>query len=111
MNGFADTPAPSARTNPVYARLCAWLSQPRADLWLCALGFVLLLPSLDTGLAADDYLHAIMLDRPSPIPGFGRAPLDIFRFCDPRVFPQLLEQGLFSWWDDPQTMLAFMRPV
>jgi hypothetical protein len=111
MNGFADTTGPRPRTNAVYARLCAWLSHPKADVWLCALGFVLLLPSLNTGLAADDYLHSIMLDRPSPIPGFGRAPLDIFRFCDPRVFPQLFEQGMFSWWDDPQTLLAFFRPV
>ena len=87
------------------------LEARHADLYIVALGFVLLLPSLDTGLAADDYLHAIMLDEPCPLPGFARAPLDIFRFCDPREFAKLFEQGVFSWWDDPAARLAFLRPV
>jgi hypothetical protein len=95
----------------VYRWLLRWLEHPRADRVILWLGFVLLLPSLDTGLAADDYLHTIMLDRPGPIPGFERAPLDIFRFCDPRFAPALLDEGLFSWWDDPQTKLAFLRPI
>lgn len=111
MNGFAESPGPSARSNVVYRRLHAWLSRPRADWYLCLLAFVLLLPSLDTGLAADDFLQAVMLQRPSQLPGFERAPLDIFRFCDPRHFRSLLDQGVFTWWDDPNTVLAFMRPL
>ena len=87
------------------------LTAGRADLYIVALGFVALLPSLSTGLAADDFLHAIMLDEPCPLPGFARAPLDIFRFCDPRQFATLFEQGVFSWWDDPTARLAFLRPV
>jgi len=87
------------------------LEARHADLYIVALGFVMLLASLDTGLAADDFLHAIMLDRPCPLPGFARAPLDIFRFCDPREFAKLFEQGVFSWWDDPEARLAFLRPV
>jgi hypothetical protein len=111
MNGF-DAAATSARARfSVYSTLFRWLSARRADRVIVVLGFTLLLPSLDTGLAADDYLHAIMLDRPSPIPGFARAPLDIFRFCDPRKFASLFAEGIFSWWDDPNTRLAFMRPL
>lgn len=91
--------------------LLRWLSAPRADAIIVVLAFVGLLPSLNTGLAADDYLHAVMLDRPCPLPGFQRAPLDIFRFCDPRYFAQLFEQGIFSWWDDPAARLAFLRPI
>jgi hypothetical protein len=95
----------------VYARCRDWLTRPRADRAILLLSFVLLLPALTTGLSADDYLHTIMLDRPCPIPGFQRGPLDVFRFCDPRDFPALLRQGLFSWWDDPHARLAFMRPL
>jgi hypothetical protein len=107
----ADAPPRQVPRNFVYRRLLDWLERARADRAILWLGFVLLLPSLDTGLAADDYLHTIMLDRPSAIPAFQRAPLDIFRFCDPRFAPALLSEGLFSWWDDPQTKLAFLRPI
>ena len=95
----------------VYRLLRRALEASHVDLYIVALGFVLLLPSLDTGLAADDFLHAIMLDEPCPLPGFARAPLDIFRFCDPREFAKLFEQGIFSWWDDPAARLAFLRPI
>ena len=95
----------------VYRRLHRWLSHPEADRAILWLGFVLLLPSLPTGLATDDYLHTIMMDRPAPIAGFERAPLDIFRFCDPRFSPSLMQEGVFPWWDGPQTLIAFMRPL
>lgn len=95
----------------VYGRLWRWLSAERADRILVSIGFAALLFSLDTGLAADDFLHTVMLDRPCPLPGFERAPLDIFRFCDPRYFKSLLDLGVFSWWDDPSTRLVFMRPI
>jgi hypothetical protein len=95
----------------LYRWLRAWLQHPRADQAILWLGFVLLLPSLPTGLAADDYVHTVMLDRPAPIPGFARAPLDLFRFADPKFSPALIEEGIFTWWDDPQARIAFMRPL
>lgn len=98
-------------SSAVYGRLVDWLQSARADRVVLWLGFVLLLPSLNTGLAADDYLHTLMLDHPSAIPAWQRAPLDIFRFCDPSTAPPLLQEGMFSWWDDPQTKLAFLRPI
>jgi len=91
--------------------LLDWLSYRYAHRVIVLLGFVMLLPSLDTGLAADDYLETIMLERPSPIPGFERSVFDIYRFCDPGEFERLFQQGIFSWWDDPNTRLAFMRPL
>jgi hypothetical protein len=108
--GSKSDAAPGLRAR-LYLRLLGWLNHPHADRVIWLLAVVSLLPSLDTGLAADDYLHTVMLDRPSPMPGFARAPLDIFRFCDARFFPQLLAEGVFSWWDDPHTRLAFMRPI
>ncbi|HET8936169.1 MAG TPA: hypothetical protein VFN67_22145 [Polyangiales bacterium] len=100
-----------ARGSRIARALCRMLDAAHADLVIVLLGFVLLLPSLDTGLAADDYLHAVMLDKPCPLPGFARAPLDIFRFGDPLEFDSLFQQGIFSWWDDPHARLAFLRPV
>ncbi|HKU44524.1 MAG TPA: hypothetical protein VJR89_40465 [Polyangiales bacterium] len=102
-------PAPERRG--LYGRLHAWLAHPKADRVVLWLGFVLLLPSLDTGLATDDYLHTIMLDRPAPIAGFQRAPLDLFRFADARFSPALIQEGIFAWWDDPTARIAFMRPL
>jgi hypothetical protein len=95
----------------LYRWLRTWLLHPAADRVIMWLGFVLLLPSLPTGLAADDYVHIAMLDRPAPIAGFAREPLDIFRFCDPKFSPLLIQEGLFPWWDDPEARLAFMRPI
>lgn len=95
----------------LYRWLRSWLTHPAADQVSMWLGFVLLLPSLPTGLAADDYVHSAMLDRPAPIEGFARAPLDIFRFCDPKFSPLLIREGIFPWWDDPEARLAFMRPI
>ncbi|HET6333299.1 MAG TPA: hypothetical protein VFG30_08805 [Polyangiales bacterium] len=95
----------------LYRWLRTWLSHPAADQVIMWLGFVLLLPSLSTGLAADDYVHTAMLDKPPPIEGFARAPLDIFRFCDPKFSPLLIREGIFPWWDDPEARLAFMRPI
>lgn len=70
-----------------------------------------MLPSLDTGLSADDYLHELILRGSHVLDGFDRPRLDIFRFCDPRYFEGWLRQGIFTWWDDPNTRLAFFRPV
>jgi hypothetical protein len=95
----------------LYRWLRAWISHPRADRVILWLGFVLLLPSLPTGLATDDYVHTVMLDKPAPIAGFERAPLDLFRFADPKFSPALIKEGIFAWWDDPQTRIAFMRPL
>jgi hypothetical protein len=111
LDGVAAGAATHGPRRTLYGWLARWLSVPNADRVLVVLGFALLLPSLDTGLAADDYLQTIMLDRPSPIAGFERAPWDLFRFCDPGHFASLLEQGVFSWWDDPHTKLAFLRPL
>ena len=79
MSGDGQLKAPVLERG-LYRWLRGWLAHPAADQVIMWLGFVLLLPSLPTGLAADDYVHTAMLDRPAPIAGFARAPLDIFRF-------------------------------
>jgi hypothetical protein len=111
LSGVRTGAAPSSSRDVVFAWLKARLLQPNADVWICVLACLLLLPALGTGLAADDYIHTIMLDRPAPISGYERGSFDLFRFCDPQHFRALLDEGLFTWWDNPQGQLAFMRPL
>ncbi|HEX2675338.1 MAG TPA: hypothetical protein VHM19_01830, partial [Polyangiales bacterium] len=84
---------------------------PNAQRNLLVLSLVLMLPGLNTGLAADDYLQAIILRGSHVLDGFDRPRLDIFRFCDSHLSPGFLRVGIFTWWDDPTTKLAFFRPV
>lgn len=67
--------------------------------------------SLDTGLAADDYVHIWLLDGAPGMPGFEREPWDIFRFTTPDTTISLRAQGILSWWADPEAKLAFLRPL
>ncbi len=110
MSGDGEIVAPVLERR-IYRFLRGFLARPNADRTILWLGFILLLPSLPTGLATDDYIHAIMMDRPAPIAGFERAPLDIFRFLDPAFTPSLIAEGIFPWWDDPEARIAFMRPL
>ncbi len=114
MSEPENTDAP-ARRGLVAGRFYPWLSRclahRRAQSVILVLSLVLMLPSLDTGLAADDYVHQLMLDGSHAIEGFVRAPLDIFRFCGPRLSRLLVRDGVLTFWDDPNTRLSFFRPV
>ncbi len=89
-----------------------WLAGSRAYILVLA-GAVLLLPSVFTGLAADDYfLSSIMLQRHS-IPDLPDSPLDAFVFLQNKNNgrQQWLERGFLPWWTNPQTKIAFWRPL
>ncbi len=105
------TAAVQGRVARFYGFLVARLSAPNAERTILLMSLALMLPSLDTGLAADDYLHQLILQGSHPLDGFDRPRLDIFRFCDPQLSPGFLRAGIFTWWDDPNTRLAFFRPV
>lgn len=94
------------------------LSRPDADRKVVWLALVLLAASIDTGLAADDYIHALMARGShggdglgAELSAFARAPLDLFRFTTGEHTQALKEQGVLPWWDDPEAKLAFLRPV
>lgn len=108
----------------VYARFVQWLertlSKPDADRKVVWIALLLLVPSIDTGLAADDYIHALMArgggDRGAANEGieltaFARPALDLFRFTTGEQTLALKQQGVLPWWDDPEAKLAFLRPV
>ena len=87
------------------------LARPRADLGVLALATLLVAPSIGAGLAADDYIHELALSQSGQIPGFARAPLDLFRFAGPDVNPSLLADGVLPWWTDANVHFAFLRPL
>jgi hypothetical protein len=87
------------------------LDRPRADLGVVALAVALLAFSLDTGLGADDYVHAMIARGEHALQGFARAPLDMFRFTTGAHTETLMREGALSWWEDPEAKLAFFRPL
>ena len=94
------------------ARAKTWLASRRSTPWLTLLGATLTSPSLKTGLAYDDYLHAIPLRGLAvPLPQSG--PLDLFRFAngDPHLARIMMDRGQFLWTADPTARFAFFRPL
>jgi hypothetical protein len=121
--GKASVASPPVPSRPgVYARFTAFLerqlSKPNADRKVVWIALLLLVPSIDTGLAADDYIHALMArgslggpEAGAELSAFQRAPLDLFRFTTGEHTLALKQQGLLPWWDDPEAKLAFLRPI
>lgn len=89
------------------------LARPHAARVLIALSLLLGCASLDTGLGADDHIHALILRGSEEFAGWSRHPLDLFRFADgdPTHVRQLMNDGVFPWWADLEAKLAFFRPL
>jgi hypothetical protein len=106
---------PERTRRSVWARALTHVSRlfarPHAELWIIALVGVLLSPSLTVGLAADDYIHALILTKSPEIPGYAHQPLDLFRFVTPELSPGLEADGILPWWADPHARFAFFRPL
>ena len=81
---------------------------PRAA---AAIGALLLLPSLATGLALDDFVHRAHA-RGYAFMGPAR-PFDMFVFMDgnPAHLAALRERGLVPWFTPDYLRIAFFRPV
>src|SRR5512145_2064175 len=100
----------------MFGGICVWLhrslSSPRASIGIITVALVLASPALSVGLVADDLIHQVMLREPG-LSGMSRHPLDLFRFAsgDPRKAHELMNEGIFAWWTNPHTVLAFFRPV
>jgi hypothetical protein len=96
----------------LYGFIQRTLSRPRADLWVIVVGTLLVCPSIPSGLAADDFVHELsLLGQASPIVGFRRFSLDLFRFASPDVNRTLVNEGVLPWWIDPHVRFAFFRPL
>lgn len=87
------------------------LSRPRADLVVLTVATLLILPSIPTGIAADDFIHELEVSGSKEIPGFARHPLDLFHFASGHFTRLLMEDGVLPWWTDPKIQFAFFRPL
>ncbi|MDH5673991.1 MAG: hypothetical protein OEZ06_17680 [Myxococcales bacterium] len=110
VSSDADRAAPGERGG-LYAGLRRVLSRPGADRAVIWLSLLLGAFCLDTGLAADDYIHAMVARGSTAIAGFVRHPLDMFSFTGGEATRLLMLEGVLSWWADPEAQLAFFRPV
>jgi len=85
-------------------------SLPRSIALLAA---VLALPSLATGLGADDHHFRMVLQGFPGLEELALDPFDIFTFADgdPRRNALAIERGSLPWWAAPDLRLSFWRPL
>lgn len=92
-------------------RVC---ESPRAVPAVVCLAVVLYVPSLGSGLFADDHMHASMaVEDGERLRCMPHRPLDIFVFGDGTEAQRLAgqEEGLYGWWTAEGFKLAFFRPL
>lgn len=87
------------------------LSHPRAFAYVVAASVALVAPSIFAGLGADDFVHELVLAGSRPIAAFRHSPFDLFRFATPKWNHDLMNEGVFPWWIDPDARFAFLRPL
>ena len=102
----ADEAAATAPTSP----------RSVAGRWFLLVGLVALLlasTSLTVGYSLDDHIHRTLLGIGEPIAGLHGGPLDLFGFAsgNPADAKQLMDQGIYPWWSDPEVRLHFLRPL
>jgi hypothetical protein len=99
-------------TARIKARVQERLARRSSIAWIALLGALMCAPSIGTGLVADDYLHAALLEhKPTFIPA--RNPLDLFRFADgiAEHGQATIDAGNFSWSVSPTVRFSFWRPL
>src|SRR6185312_8294692 len=103
----------SSAITELVARLKAGLARRAALAWMTVIGAALALTSLDTGLVADDWIHAAALRAHADMAGWSLSPVDLFRFADgdPAHTRALQDSGDFPWTASLHVKLAFLRPL
>jgi hypothetical protein len=86
----------------------------RAAPWIVILvGLALAAPAITAPFAVDDHYHRVVERADPGIPGLHSRPFDVFVFVDgdPHDAALLRDEGMYSWWTDPQLKLSFFRPL
>jgi len=95
----------------MYQRLTAICKRPRAPIAIIAFSALLVSPSLFVGLAADDFIHGLVLTRSQEFLGYAHGWQRLFQFATPATDPSLFADGILAWWADPYFKLSFLRPL
>lgn len=95
---------------PVFDHWLSWLQRAlsgRGAHWLAiGLGTALACTSLGLGLTLDDHFHLVA------VRDHLREPWDLFAATQSKAKTHdLIEQGIFPWWTDPELRLTFFRPI
>lgn len=98
---------------PVFRRLASWLGyfdRPGARRRAIGAAVLLLVPTLFSGFALDDY---VLLERlgPDATSRWVGGPLDLFRWLDPQHIQRMMDGQGMPWWTFDQARCAFMRPL
>ncbi len=103
---------------PKHTTLSSWvLSQAKkssAAGWVLLLAVVLALPSLSSGLIADDHYIFAHLHDNTLLPSLGHYPgLELFSISDgePATVQYLVSQGVLPWWSDLHFKFHQWRPL
>ncbi|MBM4363881.1 MAG: hypothetical protein FJ104_14465, partial [Deltaproteobacteria bacterium] len=94
-------------------RLIRLLAARRARVAAIFAGLLLLAPSIPSGLAADDWFHRLVLTGSRALGGVHHDALRLFVFSDgdPAVGRAQQDSGMIGWWADPETAIAYFRPL
>jgi hypothetical protein len=97
----------------VVSRLARALSGPRASLYIIGVALVLVLPCINVGFAADDYVQYVAAVDEASVPSFERGPLDLYTFSSGSAeeVRALRDHGIFGWWVADDLQLSFFRPL
>ncbi len=95
------------------ARLFSLFARPRAARWVVVVSLLLASPALFSPLVIDDHVQQIIVRPDRHYGGFEDPGRSLFSFADgsPTQRAALMEEGLFSWWTDPEFKLSFWRPL
>lgn len=95
------------------ARLFALFARPLATRWIIAVALLLASPALFSPLVIDDEIQQVMLRPDRHYGGFEDPSRSLFSFADGSATQRtaLMEEGLLSWWTDPNFKLSFWRPL
>ncbi len=108
------TPAATALRTPTlreaYAWVRRWLAGPLLRYQVAAITFVVLVPTLWSGLSMDDFAQRLVVEQRPPAL---RAPLDLFNLVSPRpeLRAPMRELGSYFWWIGEDTKIDYWRPL
>jgi hypothetical protein len=90
-----------------------FLARPTATWAAIALAVALAVPSITTGLCADDWLQLMIARGLHPVAGLPASRFDLFSFVGHEPGNALVQMnaGVLPWWSDPEVKLAFWRPL
>lgn len=104
-------PISDSRRERINHLLTQALSATHAKLVIFCFAMLLTSSYLALGGTGDDDFHAVAAREHTGLRGVQRHPLDLFSFATVATNHDMIEEGIFPWWTDPELVIAFYRPI